>query len=554
MKRVKVLLLAFMLLCTLGVVNATQVTEVNVTFDELKARPNPGYTLTDYSRALRNPEVGNLGPLYKGNAVNGYYFKNDSNNNLLYWNNGRWESATQLGWNEQLLDVYDYALNLECYIDIDAGYTVDTEHLQDIKVTVNGKEWPGIVVGPWNDYWGFFYLTIPIETDYTPMLYEVKLLNDYQNVSLGTSKQLSWELHGAYGTNSDKLSFEVIGNNSANTTITSNGLLQVSPSETAKTLKVRATSVVSPNVYHEITLNVLGEPLTYDKFEIDPEETNGYTGTTKKFKAVISGTAPKEYEWSVVNANDEETKIDSNGTLTIGSNESSENLTVILTSTWDPSVQARARVILSEKKQLTRLDLSVDFSKIRLSSEDQYKTLNSYLVKPEYGGLKSNTEGFSIRQYDWTNNGFWIYTDGTYESATRYWEEQVDPTKQMAIRFEVYVDKSNGFYVDINHLNDIELYLNGKKVSNYGDIYWNDYWGFIDVTIECDMNAFKSTVKKGDLNKDGVVNSTDAALALQLYAESSATTEDIAIADLNSDGKINSSDATMILEMYANNK
>lgn len=55
---------------------------------------------------------------------------------------------------------------------------------------------------------------------------------------------------------------------------------------------------------------------------------------------------------------------------------------------------------------------------------------------------------------------------------------------------------------------------------------------------------------KGDLDKNGVVNSNDAALALDLYNNNSATDEHLIIGDMDGDGVINSNDAAAILDVY----
>ena len=59
--------------------------------------------------------------------------------------------------------------------------------------------------------------------------------------------------------------------------------------------------------------------------------------------------------------------------------------------------------------------------------------------------------------------------------------------------------------------------------------------------------------KKGDLNKDGLVDSADAAIALNLYKYNNATTEDIKIGDMDENGIIDSADAAMILNVFKYN-
>lgn len=55
---------------------------------------------------------------------------------------------------------------------------------------------------------------------------------------------------------------------------------------------------------------------------------------------------------------------------------------------------------------------------------------------------------------------------------------------------------------------------------------------------------------KGDLDRNGVVNSNDAAIALDLYNNNSATNDDLIIGDIDENGIINSTDAAMIMDIY----
>ena len=62
----------------------------------------------------------------------------------------------------------------------------------------------------------------------------------------------------------------------------------------------------------------------------------------------------------------------------------------------------------------------------------------------------------------------------------------------------------------------------------------------------------------GDVNKDGVVDSSDASIVLDMYAKSSTGSayldeEKLKAADVNGDGAVDSSDASRILELYAIN-
>lgn len=58
---------------------------------------------------------------------------------------------------------------------------------------------------------------------------------------------------------------------------------------------------------------------------------------------------------------------------------------------------------------------------------------------------------------------------------------------------------------------------------------------------------------KGDVNKDGLVDSADAAIVLNLYKYNNATAEDIRVADMDENGMLDSADAAIILNCYKYN-
>jgi len=77
-----------------------------------------------------------------------------------------------------------------------------------------------------------------------------------------------------------------------------------------------------------------------------------------------------------------------------------------------------------------------------------------------------------------------------------------------------------------------------------------------DTTATTDSGQETQTTSIGDINSDGVVDSSDASEILMIYAQVSTGGGDVpeetkAIADINGDGLVDSSDASLILEYYA---
>ncbi len=54
----------------------------------------------------------------------------------------------------------------------------------------------------------------------------------------------------------------------------------------------------------------------------------------------------------------------------------------------------------------------------------------------------------------------------------------------------------------------------------------------------------------GDLNRDGLLNSEDSSMMMDLYYGNDATSDDVLLGDINRDGSINILDATMLIDAY----
>lgn len=65
-----------------------------------------------------------------------------------------------------------------------------------------------------------------------------------------------------------------------------------------------------------------------------------------------------------------------------------------------------------------------------------------------------------------------------------------------------------------------------------------------------DFHIQISDYLKGDLDRNGIINSNDAAIALDIYNNNSATDEDMSIGDMDNNNIINSTDAALILDIY----
>ena len=85
---------------------------------------------------------------------------------------------------------------------------------------------------------------------------------------------------------------------------------------------------------------------------VSPQQIVLAPGGTEKFSAEVSGVVSginQAVNWTVTGGSGAETKIDTNGTLTIDNNETATTLTVTATSVEDPSKSGTATVTVGEK-------------------------------------------------------------------------------------------------------------------------------------------------------------------------------------------------------------
>lgn len=141
--------------------------------------------------------------------------------------------------------------------------------------------------------------------------------------------------------------------------------------------------------------------------------------------------------------------------------------------------------------------------------------------------------------------------DGNYFPSSLY--EITDKDGNVIIR-AMTNDKGN-FYIPLDLFNFNEIYyftliMTPEEFSNYEMANTSFFISESSTEIEIILFPNNFKYKKGDLNKDGVVNSNDAAMALDLYNNNNATTNDIDIGDIDGNNIINSTDAALILDIY----
>ena len=167
-----------------------------------------------------------------------------------------------------------------------------------------------------------------------------------------TDKSVTWSVQGA---------------KSANTKIDANGNLTVGSDESAEKISVVAVSKADNTASATATVTIekkVTEPENEPEQKPDPvkptnvkvsispaEKVSVKQGESAKFTATVSGenVTDKSVIWNVKDAKSSKTKIATDGTLTVGSDESAEKLTVEAVSVTDNTASATVSVSIEKK-------------------------------------------------------------------------------------------------------------------------------------------------------------------------------------------------------------
>ena len=163
-------------------------------------------------------------------------------------------------------------------------------------------------------------------------------------------------------------------------------------------------------------------------------------------------------------------------------------------------------------------------------------TVQAYCLNINNGSLKTVPVDYKLSDcelYSESGNYLFSYENGKLCVSTLQNPLECNEYDISYINISVY-DEYSSIYLFV---------LNGKvyilETTDYPD------YGYYTRVAETDI----SLQKKGDLNGDNKINSTDALLVLKAsVGEISLTKDQKSVADVNKDGKINSADALMILQ------
>ena len=188
-------------------------------------------------------------------------------------------------------------------------------------------------------------------------------------------------------------------------------------------------------------------------------------------------------------------------------------------------------------------------------------TIKYYLYTTIYRDLRLDELKYSVNSG--TNVAVANFSEDTYTyditlPATTPKDAKITTTSALSMVSTIESSDYKGTDLGLS-IKEADITLNNGKgtakvlvtfdISNYKQN--DDYTS--NITREYTVNFTVEEYKKGDINRDGLVDSADAAIALNLYKYNNATEDNLLMGDMDENGMIDSADAAIILNIFKYN-
>ena len=487
MKKKILFLIALVFLFGTKVSAASYINRIDINYDTTAARLTPAYTYNTvrgkFSSAWVIPNEANYS---KGN--DNIWFRYCESLEPCELN------QTTQGYGQQILNRYTYVI-FEVFANQfgmdreNPEYDFDPEHLDEIEIYVNGVKRDDAIARDYNSSWREVDVAVPVPVDTNPFVSKVKVLTDYVNVEVGKTAIFTAVVE-SYGDGYDEVTWTINDKTSENTTIDEDGVLTVGADEELDTITVRATSKIDANVYGEKSINVSKEVLTIDGIVLTPMAVNVIKGKSQTFKATVTGSAVHTVNWTVNGNNSEDTVISNNGKLTVAADETAAHLTVTVTSTYDESKSVSASVdIIEHSDYIDKIEFNYDTNKAYLSTSLTYNEARNL--------FKNNWSMPDGVNYSTGNNNIWMRYCPTEEKCdfdeTTHGYQETILNRYTYVVFEVFADpvgnevENPEHDFDKDHLDEIEIWVNGVKREDAFILGYNSSWREVDVVVPVEV-------------------------------------------------------------------
>ena len=412
------------------------------------------------------------------------------------------------GWNNLTAGTMKIGGNFYQYNGNNYNFSASGTHL----VVLNGSNTQLVHFDSTNSHFNYLELTKDKTTGYVfdpdncwnklitkEDINSVKIYSQSTTVKQGDNLQFISKINGSNISTAD-VTWSISGNTDSNTVISDKGILSVSLNEKAKQITVTATSVADKTKSASVTITIEEIVPVINGIAITPPVVSTVCGQSCQFNAVVFGfyNPSQSVIWSISGNKSSNTKIDSNGLLTIANDETSKQITVKAVSSADKTITA---------------SVTVDVMQIKITS-----TVDNVTVTMETGEtqqLKAVVTG--------TNN----------PSQKVVWSVSGNNSENTVINDngEITIGKD-----ETSSLIIVKA-VSAEDSSKYGEF----------------AISVKQNILIGDTNGDGNVTIADAT-ELQKYLANIVDFDDkqLAVADTNGDRSVSIADATQIQKYLAN--
>ena len=407
--------------------DTTTITHLDLTYDTGKIVLNTAYTEGEVQKLLRVSE--NTATRTEGTDI-GKRWLNYKNGSDLF---GVGDGSNPVSASREYYIEYDlYVTSGYDWVDsiksLNSGETVSLSSLSGLTVNVNDTPCTDALIG-YNPYYNMASVYIPVGNgkdipvikslaiDQTPFSLQCGETADLTATITGTATDLSY-------------SWSLSGNSSTNTTISSDGKLQIAADETAKSIIVTVTSNFDSTRSDSITVTVTQEAPTISKMEFDQPAAEVYVGSTTRYSVDVEGTqTDKSLIWSVSGNTSSDTKITYTGSdsyssyvngyayLTIGTDEAAPTVTLRATSVADPAKYKEYVITILQTERITELALNYDADAIYLNNsytEGEVKTQIRNNISTSTRGVSLDKSNCTLFFRDSTShNGYRGIGDGS---------------------------------------------------------------------------------------------------------------------------------------------
>lgn len=221
---------------------------------------------------------------------------------------------------------------------------------------------------------------------------------------LGGTQAFTAEVSGENLVNKT-VTFSVIGSVSEteSTTISEEGVLTIGADETAETLTVRATANYDNTKYADAVITVFENiPAAVESVTVAPQDGIVRRGSTLTLTATVTGINLKDEDkvvtWNLTGNTNPDTKISTDGVLSVAEDETATSLIVIATSTKDRSKAGTATVTVGSAVGLPSLgyELDEDEDIIGVSPDTAVSNFKTKLLADEDYTVSVKREGTEL--------------------------------------------------------------------------------------------------------------------------------------------------------------